>query len=351
MCDTCCGDKKIDQLQDFEETRRFRYVKQDFWDNRFGYISLMVNEVAEGLLFTKKKLLNDVNDMESYQNVLANRKNNIRHNNILKMEDYGTHKSKEGEPYGYFITAIYEWPRTDLGEVIEEYSVGNMNYYIPPEVLMNIAIDCTEGLTFLESRNLAFHDLRPKYIGKKNNDNHWFLMDRLADPKKHPACHRDNIEKKVDPYMAPELLEDLLDVRSIRTPDLSRSHTNPDLSKSIKNSRFSCKSDVFSLGMCLLNAGTKESTASCYDLVCLRINQQNLNNLKQKFRQSYQNYNKVLVDFVEKCLILQFEMRPSPSQLSSFLMKSNARVQDPMKVRKADNKFVIITHCKCTDAE
>jgi len=346
MCSTCCGDKKIQELHDFTETRRFRYVKQDFWDSRFGYISLMVNEVANGLLFTKKKLLNDADDMESYHNVLANRQNNIRHNNILKMTDHGAHKSKIGEPDGYFITAIYEWPRTDLEEVILEYNLGNTNYYIPPEVLMNIAIDCTEGLTFLESRNLAFHDLRPKYIGKKNNDNNWLLMDRLADPKKHPACHQDNIKNKVDPYMAPEALEELCDVRTNRSPNRNGSHHNQNLSHSIKSSKFCCKSDVFSLGMCLLSAGTKESTASCYDLVHLHLNQQNLNNLMQKFRQTYQNYNKVLVDFVEKCLTLQYDMRPSPSQLSSFLKKSNARVIDPMSVRCGDNKFVIITHCK-----
>lgn len=201
--------------------------------------------------------------------------------------------------------------------------------------------------------------MRPCYIGKRETNNEWCLLDRLVDAKKFPGVHQNHLKKSDDLYMAPEVLDLLANVG----PDYSETKsyllsTGGSISES--SLLANCKPEVFSLGMCLLNAGVKKCTQlykkknsyhtsspqKTTSADSLELDTQSLNSMKKEFDSIYMNANRNLCEFVGKCLVVENSRRDDPYVLQKFLRDRGVHIKDPLSLDcPPDQKFVLIQNC------
>lgn len=155
----CFSEEPSIEHVNFVSTEKYTYVKKDHDDVRFGFVDILGSQLAEGLVFSKKKLIGrDEEELWRSQEVverhvrsIENRINKINHPNILRCFDYATHDSTDEIDSDVILTVMYEWPRSDLWLVINQYKEGGDNIFIPPTVMMNIATSCINALCHLQS--------------------------------------------------------------------------------------------------------------------------------------------------------------------------------------------------------
>lgn len=303
-------------------------------------------------------------------------------NHILKMVDYSSCTVKEhSDAQGncakqckdgtevWYINALYEWPRTDLSKVLKAF-MADKNNRMPHELLMNIGISMIHALATLEDNNLYFGDLRPMYIGKsEKNDHDWVLLDRLKDNQGYPEIHKQQLGitkssiasrsgaeaiptlqktkdgKEIELFMAPEVLTSL-------NPDKPQTSAQEYYNTFRDNMEFqyTVKSDVFSLGMCILNAGSLSTIEPCYAPMYYRFDEAMLQGKFNMFANQYHAHH-VLVDFVKRCLTVNLYNRPSANELKSYLLQQRQEIEDPHLSRYSfGNNFAMI-HCKHPEPE
>jgi serine/threonine protein kinase len=160
------------------------------------------------------------------------------------MVDYSAQQSTTDGESVYSVKSYFEYPAGDLAYDIEERA-KRQEIYSSSE-LKQLVSDMTEAVTHLASQKMVHGDLRPKYFAYSQAEKRYRLLDRLGAPAPAWQVQQANLIAGVDLYMSPQLFTNL----------------------SRRNQRFRhdpFKSEVFALGMILLEAGTLESAAPIYD--------------------------------------------------------------------------------------
>ena len=143
------------------------------------------------------------------------------------------------------------------------------------------------GMAFLQENQMVHGDIRPSLIQVPLVPTENFrLLDRLGNSSTPDKIQKINIQAKNWIYTSPALFKGIT------------KNKNP-----LKHNPF--KSDIFSFGMILLEAGTLESVQKVYDLEKKQIDEEELINLVQKFVDRYsdtvlQEGLMIMLEFSEK---------------------------------------------------
>ena len=110
--------------------------------------------------------------------------------------------------------------------------------------------------------------------------------------------------------------------------------------------QYTIKSDVFSLGLCILNAGSLSTIEKCYDPMYYRFDETMLQGKINFFEDRYKEH-RGLVDFVKRCLIINIYDRPSANELKSYLSQHPAQeIEDPYLSRYSSGHNFAMIHCQ-----
>lgn len=268
-------------------------------DPRFGTIIILRNKYnTDDLIFAKEKLSHSIHDCERdiFQ---AKERMRLSHDFLLKMIDFST-KTFEGEhpdhPTEYLVTGFYEYPKHDLTTEIAERA--HLGRHFSAEELLNIEINILEVLNYLRSFKMIHGDIRPKYICFDPTGNGWHkLVDRLGDPSPPNQVQVNNMRRKESLYMSPALFR-----------ALSQKQTK------IKHNPY--KSDAFSLGLVLLEAGTLKSVQPVYKDKDIDMDQ--LLVLLEEFLALYEE-NKMLRESLLWLLDTEEKNRKDPKRILKLL--------------------------------
>lgn len=181
----------------------------------------------------------------------------------------------------------------------------NKNRPFSGKTLLKLAKEVLYGMSFLQENQMVHADLRPELIGVPiMKDDNFRLLDRLGDPSPPVKVQSNNLKEGKRLYMAPAVFRALSKRRS-----------------KVKHNAF--KSDVFSLGMIILEAGLLDSVQEVYDSKGKAINETILVEFVEKFIDRYPD-DTVLQESLMVMLEFSEKLREDPRKLLSTIRKLRA---------------------------
>ena len=266
-------------------------------DPRFGEISIIQKKNTGELVMLKEKVTNS--EKEAKVDLLqAKKRLQLQHPYIQKMLDYSCHQRSEFCSKFYKIRGFYELPSNDLKKEIS-YRKKNMQEF-DHEELTHMAYQILSALDYLQSKGTSFGDLKPNHISVENENHVYKLLDRLNDPSPVVQAQMNNILAGRPLYCSPSVFGAVKG---------NKKKVNHDPHKS----------DCFSLGMCLLEAGTLENVQDVYNQRNGSINEDKLDQHIGTFRAKYEEDNALLCDLTENLLTVEEAKRFNPRQFNDEL--------------------------------
>ena len=218
----------------------------------------------------------------------------------------------------YQVNLLYEYfPHTLKAEIIERKI--NKQHFTENQ-LLNI-IDCIlSALIFFKNNNIRHENINPCNIFL-NNDKYLindikFLMENSNNVNKQQENFTNPVKVKTkkinklkEVFFFDNKIEEIL-------------YFSPEKLKKIKKKNLAIfydyqKSDVFSLGIVLLEIASLTNITDCYNLENLTINEKNINKLLFRVK-SY--YSEAIYLLLSKMLIIEEINRPNFEKLFSFLV-------------------------------
>ena len=209
---------------------QFEEVKND---PRFGNIQVLRPTAKARLkqaMIMKEKITFDKNSF--HKDVFqAKERMRLNHPNILKMVGYETRLQDEQV---FTVKGFYEYPENDLKSDIEQKRAKGEDFegWHP----LNLISQLSQPLGFLQMNKMIHGNVRPKFISYFAEERKFKILDRLSDPSSPVQVQLNVLRGNQDVYMSPLLFGYLKN-------GVRRFMHNP------------YKSDVFSLGICVLEAG------------------------------------------------------------------------------------------------
>lgn len=256
------------------EIERDFQVIQNLHDHRFGNIALMQCIQDPAIIIMRKEKFS-VDPSECERDIFqAKERSRLKHENILQMPDFSTQVIDRGNgQVEIMVSGYYEYPDWDLEREIErrkelQASNPDQNHLFPPENLLSIIEDMLQCFAFLQENKMVHGDIRPKYISLQTSEQPNKLNDRLGDPFSPNKVQINHLKKGDAIYMAPVLFKSLA---------LKK--------KSVKHNPY--KSEVFSLGLVILESGLLKSVQGIFDLKNKKINVEKFLELIDEFMEIY----------------------------------------------------------------
>lgn len=181
-------------------------------------------------------------------------------------------------------------------------------------------------MAFLEENRMIHGDIRPELISVPiSKEDNFRLVDRLSDPSPPINVQLNNLRNKKNLYMAPIFYYSFINRKL-----------------SIKHSPF--KSDIFSLGMVLLEVGLLKSVQSIYSKENKGIDKENMISLVQEFVDKYDD--NILQESLMIMLEFGEELRQTPSELIETIksLKSDAKKKGTLKQSVVNNQIISKLH-------
>lgn len=178
--------------------------------------------------------------------------------------------------------------------------------------------DCLFALAHLQENNMIHADLRPELIAVpfKRGQN-FQILDRLGDPSPPNQVQLNNFKSQKSLYMSPLVFRSLCCKQ-----------------RKIKHNPF--KSDVFSLGMVLLEAGLLDSVQNVYNRESADINENALVDNVERFFQRYST-SFILQEMLLIMLEFAEDLRQEPIKLLRTLrMLQKSKDQSSAQVSQGD---------------
>jgi serine/threonine protein kinase len=171
---------------------------------------------------------------------------------------------------------------------------------IPHEELIHCMYQMLDAICWLHRHNSFVDDLRTMYIGRRADKCNWMLLDRLFDPTPAHVSQFSNYVNKRDLYMSPDLWANVFKGKKVRKEGVKHDAK---------------KSDLFALGMCILEAGVLSSLQDVYNTKDGTINCESLDKHIHHFNEKYGCVNGLLCDILQHCLIIDECQRPTCCEL------------------------------------
>ena len=260
--------------------KAFKVVKREN-DPRFGDIQIVQNPQTSQRFLMKEKITNSDKDF-GRDVTSARRRMTLNHPGLQHMEDYSTATKSDFCSKHYTTRGYYQYPRTDLRAemMARKKNLNDFNH----EELTNMTYQNLDALAFLHKQGCAFEDIRPEYIGFGDRPNHYFLCDRLNNPSNAQVANTQHFLANRPLYCSPKIWKGICNKE-----------------KNIQHNPY--KSDSWSLGMTILEAGTHNNVQDIYDRDDKKVKSHKLDAHLHHFREKYGHHNSLLCDMVENCLL------------------------------------------------
>ena len=192
--------------------------------------------------------------------------------------------------------------------------------------------DCLFGLVHLQENNMVHADLRPSLIGVPvARGQNFILLDRLGDPSPPNQAQLNNLKAGKKLYMSPALYHALMNKQP-----------------KVRHNPF--KSDIFSLGMIILEAGLLEPVQGIYSAEGKEIDHSALVDLVERFFQRYpshfilQEMLLVMLEFSEKLRQEPIKLLKTLQSLKVSELEDSQMMSMLLQQKKAgDSSHVLIT--------
>ena len=253
----------------------------------------LVQDKNKNLFSMKKIILSDELDVIS---VIKEYKmcSKIKHENIVNL--LGLYSSKLDKTT-YVVYILMEVGKTDWEKEIRLLKEKQLNY--SEKDLINIIKQLVSALSFLQKKNIVHRDIKPQniLIFKENKY-------KLADFGESKQLQNITFSLKNGSLRGTELYMSPLLFNGLRNGQIDVSHN-------------AIKSDVYSLGLCLLYASTINNK-SLYDIRKFI----EMEGLSEYIEDSLNNkYSKALIDLIISMLEIHEEKRPNFIELEDILNK------------------------------
>ena len=189
-------------------------------DIRFGKISIFYNPGNSSDRIMKKLKRAQNNEEFRQINEEAAIRMKLNHENILTLIDI------QPDQTTLSTTVCYEFPEGYLD--IRTLDV---------QKIVCLFRDILKAVINLKTHKMIHGDIRSEYFAYFSTTNKYKLLDRLGDPQGPLGCQKDKIENYRSLYMAPVIFNELM-------------------AKNLKFKQNSYKSEVFALGMNILERFT-----------------------------------------------------------------------------------------------
>ena len=277
-----------DQLKEFNFSD-YQIITQ-LGQGTFGKIYL-VEDKNNKIFSMKKIILNEELDLEriikEYQ--LAHQ---LQHPNVIDILGFYTNKL---DVTTFVIYILMEVGLTDWEKEIKSH-VDKKKYYTEIE-LMNILIQLVSGLSFLQSQGVSHRDIKPQNVLIFKNK-----VYKIADFGEAKQITKMSQNRQINTLRGTELYMSPLLFNGLKTNQLD-----------IKHNLF--KSDVYSLGLCLIFAATL-SVNSIYEIRKL-IDMKSVRSYIQRILK--EKYSMNFINLVSDMLELNERFRPDFIELKQRL--------------------------------
>ena len=268
----------------------FKIITQ-IGQGNFGKIYLVQEKNSGNLFSIKKILLSEELDLED---IMKEYKlcYKLKHKNIVQI--LGVYNNKlDITTFGIYI--LMEIGLTDWEKEIKNRCQKNKMY--SQKELINILIQLTSALSFLQEKNVSHRDIKPQNVLIFKNN-----IYKLADFGEAKKISNNHLNSQLNTIRGTELYMSPLLFNGMKTRQLD-----------IKHNLF--KSDVYSLGLCILYACTL-SNESVYDIRKFV----DMNDVKQFIKKSLEKkYSKRFIELIENMLEINERNRPDFIQLEKKL--------------------------------
>ena len=263
-------------------------------DARFGRVGLLHSPGANPHMAMEKRKTCVTREEFERDMAQANERLGLESRGLLRFLGFST-REQDGT---FEVAGLYEFLPHHLAADLADRATKVRPY--PGELLQRMAEDLLTALAYLQSRRLVHGDLRPLYVGL-SKEYRATLVDRLADPSAPTRAQANCLKHGRTLYMSPSLFAGLASgARGARH--------NP------------FKSDLFSLGLVLLEAGLLGSVQEIFDLPNQRVNPEKLLCLLRRLEQIYPDQPK-LRSLLQAMLEFDESARPHPQALLARIQK------------------------------
>lgn len=259
-------------------------------DARYGLITLHQHMRTKEIILQKDKVSRDSTD---YQRDLYQVKERIRINNPHLIQMIGYSSENVGREGNKKVSGFFEFIDSDLE--LETESAARDGFEYTSEQLLKLINDISLGLFFLQTRKMVHGNIRPKYITVEDARRKFRVADRLKDPHAPHQVQLNNLKHEQSIYMSPILFENL-------TTGNRRFRHDP------------YKSDAFSLGLCVLEAGLCRSVQDIYSDSNRCVDDKILFELVNSFKRKYKD-NRLLCELIGSICQFEEEHRPNFSEI------------------------------------
>lgn len=288
-----------------EDFNRTSTIEEDFnqieviEDDRFGEIIILQNkEIPEMYIMAKEKISSTVEEFERdlFQ---AKQRKKLNNPNLLQMPDFSTSvlEDEQGQEK-FLVCGFYEFPQWNLEKEIEMRKKENKKF--EEEELLRLVEDIMNCLGYLQRKKMLHGDIRPKYISFEDEDMPNKLVDRLGNPFPPNKVQINVLKNNLNIYMSPVLFKSLSKKK-----------------KKIRHNPY--KSDVFSFGIVLLEAGILKNVNDIYDKEKNEINIEKFMGYVEEFLNNFEN-GKLIQESLLWMLDLKGKTRVDPKR---FMKKFN----------------------------
>lgn len=322
--------EEYDRKSKIEEN--FRVLKK-FNDARYGPVTIIEVPGNNRKIMCKEKIFNSKIDLTN-EIYAVKKRVGLSNPNLLNFVDYSTGSRSDFCSTFWWIKLFFEFPDHDLDQELKRRARFNIAGLTSDE-LTHMMYQCCDAGAFLNANQMMHGDICPETI-EMDNPERYRLVEKFGDLSRPDDVQQAKIYSGAEVYAAPEIYSRLVQGYK-RAP-----------SKVINLPAGHEKSDVFSLGLTMLQAGNDQSVQGIYNKAGT-INQDVLERQKQAFVNKFGMDNNLLVTTVMSMLEMNPEARPDfrtimsqippYSEVKSFLDQEKIRPTHNSAVQTASSNF------------
>ena len=293
-------------------------------DNVFGKIKLFNNDQDDkSKLIGVKKIKTDTEEEHADTIEFARERLALNHPNLLKMLDFSAHHKEQKNKNQHRTNLVFEIPKMSL-----DYDLANRKknkHYYSDKDIIDLGEDILNGIKFLRINEKSHNNISPPFIALKEEKHKNRLIDCFVEDKDNEEIQIEYINQKKNIYQSPSLFKCLISGQG--TYD-----------------RY--KTDLFSLGLVILEMACLKSVQGFYDFKNKDIRADFLIGLISEFLQRY-GKNKSLRNLVLMLLDINEGSRRGVREIYKVFLadkrKTNARkllgVHEDEGVKNSGNIF------------
>ena len=267
-----------------EEESRFGFYKKQS-DPSMGDIIILKSTTSDELICSKEYIKNS---KEQFAQAIMEAQNRLRmnHKYLIEMKNYSTRVKNDFCSTFYSIKLFYEYQANNLQRETRHRKDKGQDF--SSLELTHLLYNIVEAGAYLQDQGRSHGDIRPSSIAVLAEGNSFKLIDRPEPNMNALEYQRSLIYSGKDLYLPPALFLALK-------------------RNAMKSSHNEYKTDVFSLGLCILEAGLKKPVSSIYSES--GFNKPELDRLIGEFSKKYQD-NPMVATTVSKMLCVEEAERP-----------------------------------------